>query len=94
VKAALSTIVHLLLTGLTVYVFFAWAALLRCSGDTDGCSPSAVNDLLLWEGLIVKARRRTLTLAAAVIAPAFSVFALLVSFIAFGMLLSLLDTIG
>ena len=39
VKAALSTIVHLLLTGLTVYVF-AWAALLR------RMQPSAVNDRL------------------------------------------------
>ncbi len=44
--------------------------------------------------LIVNARRRTLPLAAAVIAPAVSVFALLVSFIAFGVLLSLLDTVG
>jgi hypothetical protein len=104
VKAALSTIAHLLLTGLTVYVL-AWAALLSCSGDTDGCSPSAVNDLLMWEvlgvgaslalavpgWLIVKARRRTLTLAAAVVAPAASWFALIVSFVASAALLSLMD---
>jgi hypothetical protein len=26
---------------------FSWAAILRCSGDTDGCDPSWANDVLL-----------------------------------------------
>ena len=59
-----------MLTALTTFTL-AWGAVLRCSGDTDGCDPSWVNGLLFGfslvagVGLAVAAPLRLRRLAAA-----------------------------
>lgn len=91
---------HLVLVGLTVYTL-GWAAVLRCSGDTDGCEPSRANDLLLGAviaagvvlaiavpaRLIRKARAGALSVRAALLTPPAITVGLFVALAVFGAVL-------
>jgi hypothetical protein len=46
------TVLATVLTALTTFTL-AWGAVLRCSGDTDGCDPSWVNGFLFGFALVV-----------------------------------------